>query len=95
MKTLRFTGQFKKDAKRYRNLPDKMRQVLAFLQILANELSIPEKYKAHPLTGDYAGTLECHIAGDLLLIWMDELNDVIGIMRLGTHAELFGKGKKH
>ncbi|MEG1523266.1 MAG: type II toxin-antitoxin system YafQ family toxin, partial [Bacteroidales bacterium] len=32
---------------------------------------------------------ECHIEGDFLLIWLDEKNDFIDILRLGSHSELF------
>lgn len=32
---------------------------------------------------------ECHIQGDFLLIWFDEENDIIELVRLGLHSELF------
>ena len=35
--------------------------------------------------------MECHIEGDFLLIWVDEVNNIIELVRLGSHAELFGK----
>lgn len=35
--------------------------------------------------------MECHIQGDYLLIWLDEKNDVIELVRLGSHSELFGE----
>lgn len=43
------------------------------------------------LTGNYAGCMECHIDGDFLLIWIDEAENTIGILRLGSHSELFKK----
>lgn len=46
------------------------------------------------LMGNYGGCMECHIEGDFLLIWIDEATDVVGLLRLGSHAELFGKGVK-
>ena len=60
--------------------------------MLENEIPIPNEYKPHPLTGDYAGCMECHIEGDFLLIWID--HDDIYLVRLGSHSELFGKGSK-
>jgi mRNA interferase YafQ len=33
--------------------------------------------------------MECHIEGDFLLIWLDEYSDIIEILRLGSHSELF------
>lgn len=89
MKTLRFSSQYKKDAKRYRNQPAKMEKVADILYKLQNEIPIPEENYPHPLKGNYRGCMECHIEGDFLLIWVDEINDVIGVLRLGSHSELF------
>jgi mRNA interferase YafQ len=33
--------------------------------------------------------MECHIEGDFLLIWLDDENNIIEILRLGSHSELF------
>jgi mRNA interferase YafQ len=46
----------------------------------------------HALTGPWSGHRECHIGGDFLLIyWLDNrgTDEVIGFVRMGTHAELF------
>lgn len=94
MKKLRQTGQFKKDLKRYRNQRSKLEKLSELLRLLMNEDELPKHYKAHFLSGDYDGCMECHIEGDFLLIWIDETTDVIGLLRLGTHSELFGKGLK-
>lgn len=94
MKRLRQTGQFKKDLKRYANRPGKMKKLLEVLAFLRNDITLSEHYKAHTLTGDYSGCMECHIEGDFLLIWIDEESDTIGLLRLGSHSELFGKGTK-
>lgn len=90
MKTLRFSSQYKKDAKRFRNQPKKMEKVVAVLQMLRDEIPIPKEYDPHMLKGDYKGCMECHIEGDFLLIWIDEKENQIGVLRLGSHSELFG-----
>ena len=90
MKELRFSTQYKKDAKRFRNQPKKMEKVAEILLMLRDEIPIPESYRPHLLTGNYAGCMECHIEGDFLLIWIDETDNLIGILRLGSHSELFG-----
>ena len=90
MKELRFSTQYKKDAKRFRNQPKKMEKVAKILRMLRDEISIPESYRPHLLTGNYAGCMECHIEGDFLLIWIDETDNLIGVLRLGSHSELFG-----
>lgn len=90
MKELRFSTQYKKDAKRFRNQPKKMEKVAEILRMLRDEIPIPESYRPHLLTGNYAGCMECHIEGDFLLIWIDETDNLIGVLRLGSHSELFG-----
>lgn len=92
MKTLRPSTQYKKDLKRIRNNPGKAAALREVLSMLENEIPIPNEYKPHPLTGDYAGCMECHIEGGFLLIWID--HDDIYLVRLGSHSELFGKGSK-
>lgn len=91
MKELRYTGQFKKDLKRYQNNLKKLKELNAVLDMLRTETPLPAKYRLHELHGDYAGCLECHIEGDFLLIWFDEINDVIALYRLGSHSEVFKK----
>lgn len=90
MKDLRFSTQYKKDAKRFRNQPQKMEKVAEVLRMLRDEIPIPEKYRPHLLTGNYAGCMECHIEGDFLLVWIDEIENQIGVLRLGSHSEIFG-----
>ena len=60
------------------------------MELLQNEEPIPEENRPHPLTGNYAGHMECHIEGDFLLIWFDPDTDEINLVRLGSHSELFG-----
>ena len=90
MKKLKPTGQYKKDYKRFRNKPKKVEKLFKILELLQNELPIPEENRPHQLTGDYAGYMECHIEGDFLLIWYDPDTDEISLVRLGSHSELFG-----
>lgn len=90
MKILRFSSQYKKDAKRYRNRPEKMEKVVEVLRMLRDEIPIPQEYEPHMLKGNYKGCMECHIEGDFLLVWIDETENRIGVLRLGSHSELFG-----
>ena len=90
MKSLKASSQFKKDYKRFRNNPKKVKKLFEILNYLKNESAIPEIYRPHLLTGNYAGHMECHIEGDFLLIWFDPDTDQIDLVRLGSHSELFG-----
>lgn len=90
MKRIFPSTQYKKDYKRYRNNPLKMKALAEIIDLLANEQPIPAQYKPHMLYGDYKGCMECHVQGDFLLVWLDEARDVIELVRLGSHSELFG-----
>lgn len=89
MKTLKQTSQFKKDLKRIQNNPKKIVSLQTVLELLQTTGSLPQEYKPHLLVGDYKGYMECHVENDLLLIWFDESKDLIKLIRLGTHSELF------
>jgi len=89
MKELKYTTQFKKDLKRIQNNPKRIADVKKVLKILKQTGAIPKEYLPHKLDGDLKGCMECHINNDLLLIWIDEINNIIKLIRIGTHSELF------
>lgn len=91
MKTLQPTTQFRKDFKRYRNNPKKVKALQDVLQMLMEEIPLPSHFRPHTLQGNYKGCMECHIEGDFLLIWVDEKKNIIELVRLGSHSELFGR----
>lgn len=90
MKSFKTSTQYRKDLKRYKNKPSKLKALKEVLELLKSEQSIPAEYYPHILQGEYKGCMECHIQGDFLLIWIDEVNDIIELVRLGSHSELFG-----
>ena len=89
MKTLIYSSQYKKDFKRYKNQPEKLNKLLEVLTMLAKGEQLPEQMHPHLLTGNYRGCMECHIMGDFLLIWIDQTEETIYLLRLGSHSELF------
>ena len=89
MKELRYSTRAKKDLKRYRRDEAKMRKLYELIGYLLNGLSVPACFLPHKLTGSYKGCMECHVENDFLLIWVDEAENVVEIVRLGTHSELF------
>jgi len=52
---------------------------------------LPAVYKDHALTGDMLGYQECHIKGDLLLVYerRDEVL-VLLLIDIGSHSQIFG-----
>lgn len=89
MKELKITSQFKKDLKKYKNQTQKIAKLKEVLVILQNGEALPQKYSLHRLLGEYKGCMECHIENDTLLIWIDEELNIIKLLRLGSHSELF------
>lgn len=89
MRKLKQTSQFKKDLKRIQNNPKKVASLQTVLELLQTTGTVPQEYKLHLLIGDYKGYMECHVENDLLLIWFDENKELIKLIRLGTHSELF------
>ena len=64
----------------------------AMLLLIANDAPLPPEWKDHPLNGKFAEYRECHVKGDLLLVYyIEKLSDgeLIVFARAGTHSELF------
>ena len=89
MKTLQYTGQFKKDLKKIQHHPKRITGLMTALKILQESGTLPKEYKPHPLEGIYKGFMECHVENDILLIWLDAGENIIKLIRYGSHSELF------
>lgn len=94
MKEIRKTSQFKKDFKRFSNDIEKVRTLLCIVDKLKLGEAVPAEFKPHALKGEWKDYMECHIDDDYLLIWYDKEENVIKLVRLGSHSELFGKRRK-
>ena len=53
MKKLHSTTQYKKDYKRFRNNPNKLKKLMTVLNMLQSEIKIPPEYYPHMLSGGY------------------------------------------
>ena len=93
-KEIRKTTQFKKDFKRISKDIKKVEALLEIVRMLAEGKVLPKENKPHPLGGDYINHMECNIGSDYLLIWYDKEKDIIKLVRLGSHSELFGNNRK-
>lgn len=87
-----WTTQFKKDYKLALKRHLNIELLDDIIRALSRGETLPEKYKDHPLSGDWIGHRECHIQPDWLLVYRVE-NDilVLTLARTGTHSDLFGK----
>jgi mRNA interferase YafQ len=69
----------------------KLKEIEKVINIFTDGKKLPAKYRDHALQGDWKGYRECHIQGDLLLIYKIE-NDrlVLVLIDIGSHSQLFG-----
>ncbi|MBQ6080073.1 MAG: type II toxin-antitoxin system YafQ family toxin [Muribaculaceae bacterium] len=89
------TGQFKKDLKQAKKRGLDLQDLFAVIELLANDLPLPEKNRDHQLHGDYIGYRECHISPDWLLIYQKDTDiRIITLYRTGTHSDLFNKKRR-
>lgn len=89
MKSVHYSTKAKRDLKKYRHDIEKMKALYNVLSLVANGEELPPVYRAHKLTGQYRGCLECHVQNDFLLIWLDDKDDIVDVLRVGSHSELF------
>lgn len=93
--TVKPTGPFRKDLKRAKKRVLQLSDLYNVLDLLAEGKPLPAKFRNHLLTGDYKGFWECHISPDWLLLYQkDTVIRIISLYRTGSHADIFGKGKK-
>lgn len=58
--------------------------------MLSKGETLPEKYRNHPLKGDFKGYYDCHVLQDLVLIYKIEKDRLVLLLfDLETHSNLF------
>jgi mRNA interferase YafQ len=91
MRTIKQSGQFKRDIKR--EAKGVHRQALqndfvGIITALANDQTLAEKYRDHALTGEWKDHRDCHVKPDLVLIYRKPNTAELQLVRLGLHSEL-------
>ena len=90
MRTFSRTSQFKKDVKRADKRGKNMAKLKAVLELLMDGEPLPPTLKDHPLRGNFAGSRDCHIEPDWVLIYtLTERDTHVRFERTGTHSDLF------
>ena len=88
------TNDFHRDWERleHSGKHDMQRIKEAMTLLAANDAPLPPEWKDHELEGKLKGYRECHVKGDLLLLYqLDDTAkvDLLIFMRACTHSELF------
>ena len=84
----RFERSYKKLKQSGRFDPESLRSLLGFLREGIPPLFY---YQDHLLAGEYKGCHECHLKGNILLIYaiVDSIREIT-LVDIGSHSELFG-----
>lgn len=91
MRRIERTNQFKRDFKREvkgRGRTILERDLVPVLQTLACDESLDPRHRDHPLIGNWNDHRDCHIRPDLVLLYRKPDEDVLQLVRLGSHAKL-------
>ena len=80
----RFRDDLKEQKRRGRDLEE----LIAVVELLSEEGTLPAAYRPHRLTAEWKGLWECHIESDWLLIYEITATEVV-LIRTGSHADLF------
>jgi mRNA interferase YafQ len=80
--------RFKNNLKRMKRRGKNIKDLIAFVELLAEDGMLPTGYRPHQLRGEWKGIWECHVDNDWLLIYEVTVNEVF-LFRTGTHADLF------
>ena len=90
MLSIVLSSRFKKDLKVAEKRKLNLDELRIVINKLANQEQLEEKYKDHPLSGDFKDFRECHIKPDWLLIYaIDDEELELFLFRTGTHSDLF------
>lgn len=82
------TKSFIKDSKRFKFSDKHYTKYIQYLALLLGSKELPKEASDHPLKGEWMDFREFHISGDLLVIYQIEM-DVIKLVRIGSHSQLF------
>ncbi len=80
--------RFERDLKRMRARGKDEEKLLAVMLKLIEETPLEPRQRDHNLVGSYAGSRECRVEPDWLLIYTVG-DDWIRFERTGTHSDLF------
>jgi mRNA interferase YafQ len=53
-----------------------------------HDQALAERFRDHPLSGEWAGFRDCHVKPDLVLIYEKPDDETLRLVRLGSHSEL-------
>lgn len=90
MYKVQMTKTFRKDVERCRKRGYDLNILKEAIRRLEIDGKLPQVYRPHKLSGQYAGSWECHLKGEWLLVWeQDDTELTLLFTGSGTHSDLF------
>ena len=83
------TNRFDRDIRLAARRGKDLGKLQAIVDRLLASQPLEPRNQAHRLSGQWSHCWECHIEPNWLLIWEQD-RDALILVRLGTHADLFG-----
>lgn len=66
------------------------KEIIETIDLIASGAKLSPSYKDHQLHGEYAEYRECHVQGDLLLMYQIRDTELVLLMaNIGSHNNLF------
>jgi mRNA interferase YafQ len=81
-------AQFRVDLRRQKRRGKDIEDLIAVVELLAQDGVLPAGFRPHQLEGEWKGAWECHIEPDWLLICHITVTEVL-LIRTGSHSDLF------
>ncbi len=92
---IKTSKQYDRDVKLAKRRGLDIEKLLEVIMLLRNDEPLPANLHNHLLSGDYKDYWECHVTPDWLLLYEKDTEiRIISLYRTGTHADIFGKGRK-
>lgn len=91
MRTIRQSGQFKRDLKRESKGQHRkalQSDFVAIVATLAADQLLDPRHRDHAMTGEWKDHRDCHVKPDLVLIYRKPDAETLQLVRLGSHSEL-------
>ena len=88
MRAIARTNRFKKGYQRHvAGMPMEL-EFAEVVWLLVSGATLPAGYRDHPLKGSPSDYRDCHLRGDMVVIYQ-ATPDLVKFVRIGTHSELF------
>jgi len=88
MRDVVYLPALKKDQVRMTRRGKNVQKFVDAVTVLAEKGTLPSRYDAHKLQGEYLGYWECHLESDWLLVYA-LTPETVYVARTGSHTDLF------